>query len=90
MSDAVKLPARLDLSNAMQLVSDLRAVEGDVKVDASDASHLGALGLQALAAAARKAVANGHTFEMDGTSDRVIEQLKMMGSSPEHLKEGCP
>ena len=88
MSDPLKLPPRLDLSAAMQLASDLRAVKGDIHVDLTGVSHLGALCLQTLIAASRHARAGGHAFHMTGTSDKVLEQMKLMGTSPETLMEG--
>ena len=88
MSEPLKLPARLDLSAANDLVESLRKVEGDILLDASEVSHLGALCLQSLVAASRKASANGHKFQMDGASDKVLEQMKYMGATPDQLAEG--
>lgn len=87
MSGAMQLPARLDLPVAMQLTSDLKALEGNISIDASAVNHLGALCLQALVAASRKAHANGHSFELIGASDKVLEQMKVMGASPEKLMD---
>lgn len=89
MTGHVKLPARLDLSQAIHLVSDLRKIDGDVHIDASEVTHLGALCLQALIAAARKAIDAGHRFEMVGVTDKVLDQMKVMGTAPEHLMEGA-
>lgn len=89
MTGPYKLPARLDLSQAMPLVFKLREIEGDVEIDASEVRHLGALCLQALIAAAREANAGGHRFEMTGVTDKVLEQMKVMGTSPEKMMEGA-
>lgn len=88
MSDPLTLPARLDLSAVTQLVTDLRAMEGDIRVDASEVSHLGALCLQALIAASRQAHANGHIFEISGASEKVVGQMQFMGLAPQQLMEG--
>jgi chemotaxis protein CheX len=88
MTWPLKLPARLDLAQALPLVSTMREMDGDVEVDASEVRHLGALCLQALIAAARKATADGHRFVMIGATDKVLEQMKVMGTSPETLMEG--
>ena len=89
MSARYKLPARLDLSQAAELAEPLRKMDEDLRIDASDVSHLGALCLQTLIAAARKARASGHRFEMTGVTDKVLEQMKVMGTSPEAMMEGA-
>ncbi len=89
MTGKYKLPARMDLSVAMQLVGDLRKLDGDIRIDASGVTHMGALCLQALIAAARKANATGHTFEMSGVTDKVLDQMKVMGTAPDQLMEGA-
>ena len=89
MSDPLQLPERLDLSTALQLVSDLREIDGDVKIDAAKVTHLGALCLQALLAASRDANAKGHTFDIPGLSEKATEQLGFMGITPEQLMEGA-
>lgn len=88
MSDPYSLPARLDLSAVTQLVDDLRAIEGDIRIDASEVGHLGALCLQALIAASKHAHSNGHAFEMSGASEKVVAQMQFMGLAPEQLMEG--
>lgn len=88
MSDVIKLPARLDLPAAVRLVNELREVSGSISVDASEVSHMGALGLQALVAASRDAKTRGDTFEILGSSDKVLKQMKIMGTAPEQLMEG--
>ncbi len=89
MTGRYKLPARLDLSVAMQLVSDLRKLDGDIHVDASNVTHMGALCVQALIATARKADAEGRKFEISGVTDKVLEQMKVMGTAPEQMMEGA-
>lgn len=89
MSGDIKLPARLDLPAAVRLVNELKSHEGPMIVDAADVSHLGALGLQALIAAARDVQKRGDTFQMINSSDKVLDQLKIMGTAPEQLMEGA-
>lgn len=90
MTRPYKLPARLALPQAMQLVGDLRKIDGDLRIDATEVTHLGALCLQALIAASRRARDAGHRFEMIGVSDRILAQMKVMGTSPEKMMEGAP
>ena len=89
MTKPFRLPARLDLAQAVPLVVRLRETEGDVEIDASEVRHMGALCVQALIAAARKAQAGGHRFEVTGVTDKVLEQMKVMGTSPEQMMEGA-
>lgn len=88
MSTALKLPPKLDLSAATQLVSDLRAIEGDMHIDASEVTHMGSLCLQALIAAARHANASDNIFEISNFTQRALDQLSVMGVTPENLMEG--
>lgn len=88
MSTTLKLPAKLDLPAVGKLVSELKEAESDVRVDGSDVAHLGALCLQALIAAARKANATGGSFEIIGASDKLVAQMEIMGTSPQKLMEG--
>ena len=89
MTGVLKLPAKIDLTATDQLVSDLRALEGDIAIDASEVTHLGTLGLQALIAASRSAHAAGHAFSFTSVTDRMKEQMQVMGTSPEKLMEGA-
>ena len=88
MSEAVSLPARVDLPAATRLVAELRDVQGPVVVDAREVTHLGVLGLQALVAASRDAHSRGNTFMMSECSDKMIEHMTIMGVTPEQLVEG--
>ncbi len=88
MSEAIKLPARLDMPAATKLAEALREVSGPVAVDATEVSHMGALGLQVLVSVSREVKERGDTFEILGSSDKVLEQMKIMGTAPEQLMEG--
>ncbi|THH38477.1 anti-sigma factor antagonist [Aliishimia ponticola] len=89
MSEPLHLPERLDLAAATKLATDLRAMDGDITLDASQVKHLGALCLQTLVAASRKAKAGGHSFALTDTPEKVLHQLEFMGASPEQLREGA-
>lgn len=88
MSDVVSLPARLDMPAATRLLADLCSIDGAITVDGHAVTHLGALGLQTLVAAARAAIARGDSFTLSDPSDQMIEQMRIMGLSPEQLAEG--
>ncbi|MEP4195931.1 MAG: STAS domain-containing protein [Aliishimia sp.] len=88
MSGDIKLPARLDLPAAVRLANELRDINGPVSVDASEVSHMGALGLQTLAVVAKTVIKRGDTFQMIGSTDKVLDQMKLMGTAPEQLTEG--
>ncbi|MFK7876354.1 MAG: STAS domain-containing protein [Paracoccaceae bacterium] len=89
MSEPLLLSAKLDLSAALGLVNDLKEIDGDIQVNASEVSHMGSLCVQALLAAARQAIANGHTMQITGISEKVSAQLDVMGLSPKTLMEGA-
>ena len=88
MSDAIQLPARLDLPGAVALVNDLRDRPGPICLDAAEVTHLGALGLQALVAISRHVTARGDGFEITNASDKFTAHMEIMGASPDSLMEG--
>lgn len=74
------LAARLDLSAAEPLAAALRAHGGaDLVIDASGVSHLGALGLQLLGAAALSWRAAGHRLRIAPRSDAFDAALQTFG-----------
>ena len=89
MTEAIVLKDRLDLAAAPRLQASLQeAPEGDVTLDLAGVSHLGALCLQLLIAAGRRAHAKGGALHLRNTSDRVLDQMRVMGITPEMLTEG--
>ena len=85
------LDPKLDLSAASDLLMSLRAKAGsDVVIDMINVTHMGALCLQVIISAARSAHGAGHAFGFVNTSDRVLDQLRLMGLTPETVAEGCP
>ncbi len=76
----ITLAPRLDLSQAVPLATALQGhADGDLAVDASAVTHLGALGLQVLAAAARTWRAGGHRFIISPRSEAFDEALGLFG-----------
>ncbi len=88
MSGALPLPARLDLSAATRLLADLRKQDGPIRLDASSVTHLGALGVQTIVAASRAARARGDDVEINDPSEKMIEQMQIMGVTQEQLVGG--
>ncbi|MGC3936841.1 STAS domain-containing protein [Roseobacter sp. EG26] len=89
MSTPVTLPARLDLSAASALMTTLKEhTDGDLVMDLSEVKHLGALCLQVLISASDKAVAAGRSVSLINASDRVVDQLRVMGMTPEIITRG--
>ncbi len=88
MTSEVKLPAKLDMPAAIKLVEDLRNISGDIKIDGAEVKNLGSLCLQALIAASKHAHSNGHAFSFTAISERMKNQMAMMGATPEKLMEG--
>ncbi|MCL7464044.1 STAS domain-containing protein [Phaeovulum sp. NW3] len=74
------LASRLDLSAVQPLATALRERSGaDLVIDASDVSHLGALGLQVLGAAAISWRAAGHRLQIAPRSDAFDAALQTFG-----------
>ncbi len=89
MAKVIKPEKKLNLSAVSGLQRDLLAIrDGDVSVEMQDVTHLGALCAQLMIAAGRLAQAEGHQFEMMNTSDQVIDQLALMGMTPQTIAEG--
>lgn len=89
MAEPLALEPRLDLSAAPALHATLLTLaQDDIVLDAADVTHLGALCTQILMAAAQAVNAAGHRFKLVNVSDRVLEQLDVMGLTPESVAEG--
>ncbi len=85
MSEAVlMLDPRLDLKAAPGLGETLLAHQGkDLTLDAGHVSHIGAMGLQVLRAAARSWSEQGKRLSMINVSDDCADQLCLLGFSPD-------
>lgn len=87
MSGAVvKLAPRLDTAQAGAMATSILQHAGqDLALDASEVTHVGAMGLQVMRAAAKSWQASGHTLTISGLSNDCTDQLQLLGFSPESL-----
>lgn len=89
MTASVELAPKLDISAASELTRVLRArKENEVVLDFSEVKHLGALCLQVLLSAATSANAENRRISYVNISERVTDQLRVMGVTPETLARG--
>lgn len=83
------LAPRLDLHAASRLKSALiKKNSENIILDFSEVKFIGALCLQVLIAASRCSMSHGRGFSLINISDRVKEQLRLVGISPSDLSEG--
>lgn len=88
MAETYSLPPKLDLPAAGPLTADLLArMSADLTLDAAQVTQIGALCTQVIASAAVSFAAAGHSLTLINTTDRVIEQLRNLGFTPETLAE---
>jgi anti-anti-sigma regulatory factor len=86
----LRLPQKLDRKAAITLVDDLRARRGgDLGLDASETRHFGTLAVQTVVSAARTWAAEGHRLTIHSVSDACVDQLSLLGFTPETLVEGA-
>lgn len=89
MTDPVQLAPKLDLAAASDLKTLLsEQKEDEVVLDFSEVKHLGALCLQVLVSAASTLNAENRKLSMLNVSERVVDQLRVMGMTPETVSEG--
>ena len=89
MTEPLVLQQKLDLPAAAPLAEELKSrLGGDVVLDASEVTQIGALCLQVMLAAATSLKGAGHSLSLTNVNDRVVEQLAQMGFSPETVAEG--
>ena len=89
MADPVVLNPKLDLAAAADLMETMRGrKEEEVVLDFSQVTHFGALCLQVLVAAATSAKSEGRRLTFLNISDRVVDQLRVMGMTPELITRG--
>lgn len=89
-SAQLRLPAKLDQKAAIALVDDLRARRGaDLGLNAADTVHFGTLAVQAVLSAARTWSEEGHKLSIFNVSDACVDQLSLLGFTPETLVEGA-
>lgn len=89
MSDAVQLPSKMDLTAASGLATTLRENQSsEITVDFSDVKMLGALCLQVLLSAAISLNNEGRKLHITNVPDRVLDQLRVMGLTPDDISRG--
>tara|TARA_R110002126_G_scaffold42178_7_gene122116 strand:- start:3981 stop:4250 length:270 start_codon:yes stop_codon:yes gene_type:complete len=86
MADPIVLPSRLDLSSVPAVLTELTACPADesLVLDASQVVHFGALGMQVILSAFKTA---GDRIQLINVSDKVLEQMRWMGMTPETIAE---
>lgn len=93
MPDTILLPPRLDAHAVEDLANRLPDAcdacdAATVTMDASQVTHMSALAVQLILAAARHLRAGGGQLHIATISDRATEQLRVMGLTPTSLSEG--
>ena len=86
----LRLAPKLDQKAAIALAEDLRARRGaDLGLDAGDTTHVGTLAVQVILAAARSWSGDGHALRLVNVSDACVDQLSLLGFTPETLVQGA-
>lgn len=89
MSDPIQLSPKLDLPAASELATMLKSnSDPEVILDLSEVKHLGAICLQVMISAANTLQKEDRNFSLINASDRVIDQLRVMGMSTETIARG--
>lgn len=89
MSNPVVLTSKLDLSAASGMANTFREnTDAEVVVDFSEVKLLGALCLQVLLSAATSLNAQGRKLQFTNVPERVLEQMRVMGMTPEDITRG--
>ena len=82
---------KLDLAAAKSFHAELLSrAGGNITLDLSGVTHMGALCAQICLSAARTLQANGHSLQLTNTPDTVTAHLTSMGLSAETLATGAP
>ncbi|MEE4189786.1 MAG: STAS domain-containing protein [Roseobacter sp.] len=91
MADPVLMPTKLDVAAASELATTLRGRnEPETVIDMADVKLFGALCAQVILSAAKSAESQNRTLSIVNVSDRVAEQMRLMGMTPETIARGCP
>lgn len=89
MTEPIVLAPRLDLAAASALKATLSEVSAkNVEIDFSQVKILGALCLQVLLAASATFAAQGKNVKVSNLSERVAEQMRVMGVSADSITRG--
>jgi chemotaxis protein CheX len=87
----LKLSQKLDQKAAFALADELRARRGaDLGLDASATTHIGTLAIQVILAGARSWARDSRSLKLVNVSDACVDQLGLLGFTPETLVEGAP
>ncbi|MBM9594386.1 STAS domain-containing protein [Roseitranquillus sediminis] len=90
MTTRLSLAVKLDQKAAIALADELRGQRGaDLDLDAAASRHIGSLAVQVIVSAARTWAASGHALRLVNVSDACVEQLGLLGFTPEGLVEGA-
>lgn len=81
MSNAIPLPARLDVDAACDLWARINATGGRLPLDAGALRHVGAAGLQLLLMADRLARGQGAMLALVNLPDAARDQLSRLGAA---------
>ncbi|WP_208350939.1 STAS domain-containing protein [Pseudaestuariivita rosea] len=87
MADTILLPARMDMKAAPGLFETLKAVEGDVALDASSVTHVSTPCLQILLATRKKLAVQDTAFRIENPSTEFSDQLALFGIDPTTMTE---
>lgn len=89
MAESIVLTPKLDVAAASALLTTLREnKQPELILDMSEVRLLGALCLQVLLSAAKTAEAEGQKMTITNVSDRVQDQMRLMGLTPETIARG--
>ncbi|MEL6170023.1 MAG: STAS domain-containing protein [Pseudomonadota bacterium] len=87
-TDTLVLPARLDTGAAAQLATDLADFQGaHLTLDGAAVTRIGARAVEILRAAAKDWGAAGRSLLVSDPSDDLIEDLRLLGFTPQSLTE---
>jgi len=91
MTEVIALAGKLDIRAVGPLHELLGGhLSGDVTLDMGQVTHVGALCLQTLIAAARAVRATGHQLAFVNVSAALEAQFLTMGATPALISEGAP
>lgn len=84
----LRLPARMNYAAADELSEAFEHLrDSPIEVDASDVTHLGAIGLQVLLAARKQWQLDGVSFRLTGASAAFVDSLNLLGVQPETFSQ---
>ncbi len=87
-SRTLRLPARMNYAAADELSEAFEHLrDSPIEVDASEVTHLGAIGLQVLMAARTQWQLDGVLFRLTGSSPAFTDSLRLLGVPPDTFFE---